>query len=157
MRAKIIDIRAKKITGMMVKLEEVSEVNLMSAWENYIEILQETDEIENLRECYGYCKNYGVEEGKISLDYFMGMDSESYNLVPRGFSEEVVPGGKYAVYIYRGKIDQKKIKEFNEDIYYRWLEEDGLTPLRNEGVEYYGAKYKHGEEDSEFEMWIPVK
>ena len=86
----------------------------------------------------------------------MGMEERDYDMIPLGFTEWTLPAGRYISYTYKGKVSPEKIEGFNRKIYEEWLSEDGVECTKNESIEYYGSKYKHGEEDSEFEIWIPI-
>jgi len=156
MRIEIID--KISLAGIKVSVDTLEKKKILGEyWKKYVDILIEADEIDNMRECYGYNENYVVEKGEVTFDYFIGMRKSSYNKIPQGFLEADIPEGKYAVYTYRGIRTPELLEEFYENIFYRWLREEGLVHRMNASFEYYDARYVHESGESELDIWVPVE
>lgn len=154
MRAEIRNIDDQRVAGMLIEVDsEKGETDFPGYWTEFFKILSETGNLDNYRISYGYSKNYVESGGKT---YLIAMGVEEYRVVPEGFTEDVIPGGRYAVYTYRGELNPQSVREFYDNIYCRWLKEDGLTPRRNECFEYYDSRFEEGSEGSEYDVWVPV-
>lgn len=156
MRIEVID--KISLAGIKVEVDSLEKKKSMKEyWKKYVDILVEAGEIDNMRECYGYNENYIIKDGGVTFDYFIGMRKISYNKIPQGFLEADIPEGKYAVYTYRGIVTPELLEEFYENIFYRWLREEGLVHRINASFEYYGARYVCESGESEFDIWVPVE
>jgi AraC family transcriptional regulator len=78
--------------------------------------------------------------------------SASAAAVPDGMVRLTVPGGKFAVFTYRGPISA--FSAFVEDLWRRVLPAAGLTPRAAPDFEEYGA-YFHPERGP-VHVWVPV-
>jgi len=96
------------------------------------------------------------KKGEGTSSTTLSMRGEDYRKIPEGFIEDVIPGGRYAVYTYKGEMTPESVREFYNNIYYRWLAEDGLSPSRNECFEHYDSRFKEGSGKSEYDIWVPV-
>lgn len=150
-------IRERIIRGKRVRVRDLDSVNLREQWKGYIMDLLEIKELSNLKRCYGYRSHYDFSGDEIVFEYFIGMKTEDYDNPPVGFEEEVIPGGRYAVYTYRGYLTREGMKEFYTNIFYRWLKEEELEHRMDASFEYYDERYVEGDSKSEFEVWVPIK
>jgi AraC family transcriptional regulator len=66
-----------------------------------------------------------------------------------------LPGGKYSVFHYKGSnVHAPKVFQY---ILQQWLPSSGYKLDDRPHFEILGDKYKNGQDDSEEEIWIPVK
>ncbi|TBX70068.1 AraC family transcriptional regulator [Flavobacterium silvisoli] len=76
-------------------------------------------------------------------------------LIPDGMEKLVIPGGLYAVFLYKGiPADAEPFFRF---IFTEWLPTSGYVLDNRPHFEILGAKYQHNHPDSEEEVWIPIK
>ncbi len=157
MKARIVSIEEIRVAGKLVEADsQKGDTDFPGAWKEYFEVLSKTGNLDWGREYFGYSKNYMERGGRTTFDYLISMRIDDYREVPHGFIKEIIPGGRYAIYTYRGELDSQRVREFYDNIYFRWLREDGLTPSRNECFEYYDSRFKEGTEESEYDVWVPV-
>lgn len=157
MKANIKTIDSLRLAGIMVKVDsEKGETDFSKYWTEFFKVLSTTGNLDGYRESFGYSKNYVEEGGRSLFDYLISMRVEDYRKIPEGFIEDVIPGGRYAVYTYMGEMTPERVKEFYNNIYYKWLAEDGLSPSRNECFEHYDSRFKEGSRKSEYDIWVPV-
>ena len=157
MRANIKTMEDLKVAGMLIKVDsKEGKTDIPKRWIEFMKILGETENMENFKECFGYSKNYMEEEGRVTFDYLISIKASDYREIPEGFAEDVIPGGKYAVYTYKGKLSPERVEEFYGNIYCKWLIEDDLSSGKNECFEYYDERFKEGSDESEFDVWVPV-
>jgi len=75
--------------------------------------------------------------------------------IPTGFKTFVIPEGLYAVFIHKGLVsDFPKTMNY---IMSQWLPHSDYSLEDRPHFELLGDKYKNNSEDSEEEVWIPIK
>ena len=77
-----------------------------------------------------------------------------FEFVPDGMETLIIPGGEYAVFIYRG--DPRNASPLFQYIFSKWLPGSGYRLDERPHFEILGEKYKHNDADSEEEIWIPI-
>jgi AraC family transcriptional regulator len=76
-------------------------------------------------------------------------------IVPEGFNEVVLQEGLYAVFSYKGSSNRGE--EVFKSIFCDWLPSSEYSIDDRPHFEILGEKYIQGSDDSEEEIWIPVK
>lgn len=75
--------------------------------------------------------------------------------VPEEMETFVLPGGLYAVFLYKGA--SSAFAPTFQYIFHTWLPASGYVIDHRPHFEVLGAGYKNDHPDSEEEIWIPVK
>jgi AraC family transcriptional regulator len=75
--------------------------------------------------------------------------------VPDGLEPYLMPGGLYAVFLYKG--DSAAAGSFFNYIYGTWIPASAYEVDKREHFQVMGAGYKNNDPDSEEEFWVPVK
>lgn len=75
--------------------------------------------------------------------------------IPAGMESLLIPGGLYAVFIYKGKPSEAQAAY--QYIYGSWLPKSAYKLDDRPHFALMGAKYKGEHPDSEEELWVPVK
>lgn len=75
-------------------------------------------------------------------------------VVPDGLEAFIIPGGLYAVFNYKGTAEEAA--PFYQAIFMEWLPGSKYALDTRPHFEVMGSKYKHGDPESEEEIWIPV-
>lgn len=78
-----------------------------------------------------------------------------FDSVPHGIETFTIPAGKYAVFHYKG--NSKNAPEVFRYILAEWLPQSGYSLDNRPHFEILGDKYKNGADDSEEDIYIPVK
>lgn len=81
------------------------------------------------------------------------LDNDAH--LPDGFSELIVPAGRYAVFVYKG--DHLGAAAAYQYIYRDWMKETGNTLDDRPHLSVIGSKYIFNHPESEEEIWIPVR
>jgi AraC family transcriptional regulator len=83
------------------------------------------------------------------------LEVEDFDKIPAGMEPLVTTGGLYAVFIHRGPSSA-----FTATITYifeEWMPASGYEADHREQFEILGEKYKRESDDSEEEVWIPIR
>jgi AraC family transcriptional regulator len=75
--------------------------------------------------------------------------------IPEGMERLLMPGGLYAVFLYRGASNAAE-PAFRY-IFNSWLPDSDYLLDNRPHFEVLGEKYKNDDPDSEEELWIPVR
>jgi AraC family transcriptional regulator len=89
------------------------------------------------------------------FEKWAAIEVTDFNSVPDGFETIALPGGLYAVFIHRGPASEGPRTYgyiFNE-----WLPKSAYILDDRPHFALMGEKYKNDSQDSEEEIWIPVK
>lgn len=78
-----------------------------------------------------------------------------FNTVPEGMETFDLEGGMYAVFYYKGN-PANAARVFGY-IMKEWLPQSGYVLDNRPHFEVLGEKYKNGSDESEEEIWIPIK
>ena len=105
--------------------------------------------------CYGLSDNMNMDTE--TFDYTIGMERESYTEVPEGFEEVKLPANKYAVYTFKGKIAGDNVSRFIGDIHMKWMPEEKLEYAAEYSFEYYDERWQDDSDDSELDIYVPIK
>ncbi len=79
---------------------------------------------------------------------------KDFDHIPEGMEAVILPGGTYAVFIYKGLNTDTRIFQY---IFSEWLPASQFVLDNRPHFEVLGDKYKNGDPDSEEEIWIPVR
>lgn len=97
-------------------------------------------------------KNFNPHTEFTKLAMIETFDFES---IPEGMETLIIEGGLYAVFIHKGFIsDFPKTAHF---IFEQWLPNSDYQLDQREHFELLGEKHIHNDENSEEEVWIPIK
>ena len=100
----------------------------------------------------GYYENFNPANEFVK---WAGVEVSSFENIPDGMEGYVLKGGKYAVFDYKG--NPKNGGEAFKYIFQEWLPESGHVLDDREHFEVLGEKYKNDNDESEEEIWVPIK
>ena len=78
-----------------------------------------------------------------------------FDYVPDGMESLILSPGLYAVFQYKGKVSEAS--DTFKYIYYEWLPGSGYVLDNRPHFEILGEKYGNDDDNSEEEIWIPIK
>jgi AraC family transcriptional regulator len=97
----------------------------------------------------------GENEDWLFIDV-VGLPVSSTDNIPEGMTYKVVPAHRYAKFVHKGPIS--KIMETYNYIWQEWLPNSGKEyDWEACAVEWYDERFKMESEDSEFDIYIPIK
>lgn len=146
MKAKIVTLEKTKVMGIVYRgKNENNEIPEM--WNVFNKRFKEIPN-PDMRAFYGLC--YGFENGG-SFAYMAGLAVDQFETIPNGMEVVERPGGKYAVFTFKDKLE--KIGQFWDEIYKTYLKENELTPMTGMTFELYDERF---EKTGECDIYIPV-
>lgn len=125
---------------------------IMQLWQ---EFLPRSVEIKNSLDKGVFYGFQGMVDGSDSV-YIACTEVSTFDDVPEGMVSWTIPAGKYAVFTCKG-IPESLDDTFDEKLYTNWLPSAELEPSANYYVEIYDQRFRPGSEDSEVDLWVPVK
>jgi len=75
--------------------------------------------------------------------------------IPEGMTSRTVPACDYAVFEHKGALDT--LQKTYDYIYREWLPASEFEMAQHDDFEWYDERFKYGQPDSIFEIWIPIK
>jgi len=162
----------KKIEPEIVELDEMTVVGLSSLvssecnlihqlWERFMVRESEVKDVAipkvGLEVSFDSKKMASKGEQEI-YEFFVivGLPVKSTVNIPEGMTYKHIPPHKYAKFVHRGPIS--KIMETYNYIFNGWLPQSGQEyDLQQCEVEWYDERFKIESEDSEFDIYIPIK
>jgi AraC family transcriptional regulator len=89
------------------------------------------------------------------FEKWASVEVTDFNKIPEGMETITLPGGLYAVFLYKGPASEgAKTYQY---IFGTWLPNSDYLVDTRPHFALMGEKYKNEEPDSEEELWIPVK
>lgn len=96
-------------------------------------------------------ENFSAEK---TFEKWAGAEVDSFENLPEGLDQLIIPAGKYAVFHYKGLPTDNRIFQL---IYSQWLPTSEFELDQRPHFEVLGEKYKNGSPDSEEDIYIPIK
>lgn len=100
----------------------------------------------------GFFKNFNPHA---NFEKWAAVEVSDHANVPDGLEAFTIPGGLYAVFNYKGTAEDAA--PFYQAIFTQWLPASGYVLDSRPHFEVMGSKYKHGDPESEEEVWIPIQ
>lgn len=154
---KVIERGEIKLVGMMERIVMPNNT-IPQLWEEFNKRFSEIKNIVGMP-CYGVADNMATEV--YSFDETVGVEVSSFEDIPDGMVTKVIPAKKYLVFTHKGLIVGKK-GEMNLTSTYEKIYGDILPSLDFEvdndfNFELYDERFSHDSEESEFDIYVPVK
>ena len=99
-----------------------------------------------------YFENFNPQKEFLKM---AGVEVNSLENISDEMEAYVLETGKYAVFNYQG--NPNKGGEAFQYIFQEWLPNSGFSLDNRPHFEILGAKYKNDSDDSEEEIWIPIR
>ena len=96
------------------------------------------------------------EQKEFEFFHLVGLAVSSTEDLPEGMSYKNVPAHKYAKFVHKGLLS--KLPDTYHEIFYQWLPSSEYT-YDGSGcdLEWYDDRFKLNSEDSEFDIYVPIK
>lgn len=165
MEPKIIERQAFKVIGIEIKTNHLScQSQVTQEWQSDARrtLLKKVNNIKEKDVFYGICSGFGNTctcaggEGAGSSDFSYFCCTEVTNLenIPEGLTGKEIKGGKYAVFAVKGGL--QAIKKTTRYVFNSWLPNTSFELADLPDLEKYGKNWNN-DENSEMELWIPLK
>lgn len=96
-------------------------------------------------------ENFSIKK---TFEKWAGAEVESFEKLPQGLDQIIIPAGEYVVFHYKGLPSDSRIFQW---IYSQWLPASEFELDHRPHFEVLGDKYKNRSLDSEEDIYIPVK
>jgi len=83
------------------------------------------------------------------------IETSEYENIPEDMETRILDSGLYAVFVHKGMA--KDFPKTSQYIFSQWLPNSDYELDQREHFELLGAKYNPTDENSEEEVWIPIK
>ena len=83
------------------------------------------------------------------------IETSEFENIPEDMETRILGGGLYAVFVHKGMA--KDFSKISQYIFNQWLPNSDYELDQREHFELLGAKYNPNDENSEEEVWIPIK
>lgn len=156
MKPRIETIAVKKLIGKHLTMS-LSANQTAELWRSF---MQTRKEIKNAvgTELYSiqiYDPQYFTDfKFNTEFEKWAATEVTDINNIPAGMEAFTLPGGLYAVFLYKGLSTDTRIFQY---IFGTWLPGSGYTLDNRPHFEILGEKYKNEDPDSEEAIWIPIK
>ena len=149
------NFRAFKAVGMKYTGQNMNN-EIPQMWDVFI---KRAGEIKNLKEggyYYGVCSPMSQNSAERGFDYIACREVNNFDDVPEGMVTCDIPEGKYAVHTYKGSI--ANIKTIYDFIFGKWIKETEMkVDSDRSDFELYDERFKGNADDSELDIYIPIK
>ncbi len=153
MNYKVIEKDEIKLVGMMERIVMPNNtIGLL--WEKFNSRFGEIKNTVNNMVCYGVADNMAEP---ISFDETVATEVSDFEDIPEGMIAKIIPARKYLVFTHKGLITDGSLMKTYEKIY------SEIPPALEFKIDYdfnfelYDERFSHDSEESEFDIYVPVK
>jgi predicted transcriptional regulator YdeE len=91
----------------------------------------------------------------LTMHYLAGAAAPDSLVLPEGFSEFIVPAGKYLFFTHAGPIEG--IGATANELYTNYLPSSGLVPRSAPHLELYDERFDHESATCEMDLLVPIQ
>ena len=154
MEPKFLEKHAFTVVGMRYFGSNPNN-DIPKLWDRFIPRTCEITHRCNDTICFGVCFPPEDKSEDGEFEYVAGVETPANAPVPDGMVKRTVPAGKYAVFTHKGPVE--KIDETMKFIAGDWHPKSGYTLAERPDFELYDHRFNADQEDSEFDIYIPLK
>lgn len=154
---KIQHIGAMKIIGLRQNMSFATNTT-PELWRNFMPRLKEIEGRidENRISMQQYPEGFFREFSPAAVfEKWAGVEVTGFNAIPPAMETFTIPGGLYAIFHYKG--NPGNAPDVFRYILAEWLPQSGYTLDIRPHFEILGERYKNGADDSEEDIYIPIK
>lgn len=153
---KIKKLDKKKLIGLNIKMS-LFHNKTEEVWRKFMPRINEIENklTQNKISMQIYPSNYYKEFSPMNeFEKWATVEVSNFNAIPNGMKSFILEKGFYAVFNYTGSSSDSTIFEY---IFSKWLPNSDYQIDNRPHFEVLGEKYKNNDENSEEEIWIPIK
>ena len=156
MEPKFVEKEAFKVVGMR-DMFTMQNNTIPQLWEAFAPRIKEVTGNEEMPVCYGvcFCDPADPMEPNAEFEQIASVEGVEGREVPKGMIERKIEASKYAVFTHKGKIDS--LGDTYGYIYGVWAIKSGHKIKAGNMFEMYDERFKHGKDDSEMDIYIPIE
>jgi AraC family transcriptional regulator len=163
MEPEIVELGEMTVVGIQSLIS--SKHNLIpKLWEKFMSRDKEVKHMSNKNAAFGVSFDMQEipsegEDAKKEYQFFylVGLAVDGTNNIPEGMTYKKVLAHKYAKFTHKGLLS--KLTETYNDIFSKWLPASEYTydPVTGCDLEWYDNRFKMDSEESEFDIYVPIK
>ena len=157
MQTRIELIPEKKLAGKRLTMS-FSDNQTARLWQSFMprrkEILNNVSADLISMKIYPHSFDFTFADTGAEFDKWAAVEVSDFKNVPAGMETYILPGGIYAVFLYKGSSTDTSIFQY---IFGTWLPGSIYAVDNRPHFEVLGEKYKNNDPSSEEEIWIPVR
>ncbi|MHB9133993.1 MAG: GyrI-like domain-containing protein [Armatimonadota bacterium] len=154
MEPKIVDKEAMLVVGLKYTGKNEHR-EIPALWDDFLPRCREVQHIAEPNVCLGVC---GDMQADGAFSYLAGVPVTVEADISEGMVAWHVPAAKYAVFTHRGPLDgENSLASTNAYIYREWLPASGYQRADTPDLELYDHRFAFGQEQSEMDIYIPIK
>lgn len=157
MQPDITSIPAKKLVGMQTKMS-LSDNKTTELWQRFMsrhrEIKNALADVKYSVQVYDPEMDYDNFTPHTVFDKWATVEVSDYLDIPAGMEMLLLPGGMYAVFLYRGT--PAAFHHMVQYIFGVWLPDSAYQLDGRPHFEVLDDRYRHDDPNSEEEVWVPV-
>ena len=156
MKPKIVERDEMKVIGLKCETT-MKENTIPQLWGQFNTVCNRVPNRTSDRFALGICPYVKMEDfdEETPFEYIAGFTVDSFDNVPEDMVAYVVPAARYAVFTHRGALNT--LQDTYNAIFSSALSENGMELDSKDQLELYDDRFKYGEQDSEFDIYIPIK
>jgi len=158
MQPRIETIPKKKLVGKSIKMS-LANNKTTELWRSFMPQKKEINNIvgANLYSMQIYDKSLNFNDFNPQTEFTKCamIETSDFENIPENMETRILVGGLYAVFIHKGMA--KDFPKTSQYIFGQWLPNSDFELDQREHFELLGAKYNPNNENSEEEVWIPIK
>jgi len=157
MEPKILTLTEKKLIGKSLKMTLAGN-KTPELWRSFMPVRKEirnnvTSDLISMQ-VFDKSLDFKNFSPDTTFEKWAAVEVTDFNFVPGEMGTFILPGGLYAVFLYRGLSTDTSIFRY---IYNTWLPGSNYAVDSRPHFEVLGEKYKNMDTSSEEEIYIPVR
>jgi len=156
MEAKIVSKEAIKVIGMSVRTTQ-KENTIPQLWNRFNPLACSIKNQVVPGVALGICPHTDMKDfnEETEFEYIAGMEVTSLTDIPEGMLSYEVPAQRYAVFTHKGSLET--LGDTYKAIYSDWFAKNDYEFKPGAEFELYDERFKFGAEDSEMDIYVPIK
>ena len=157
MEPEIRTVAEKKLVGKRLSMSFTNNLT-QQLWQSFMPVKKEITGVmgADLYSLQNYPPGFFTPfNPAATFEKWATVEVAGFKKLPPGLETLILPAGLYAVFIHKGPASEGA--GTFQYIFQTWLPASGYELDDRPHFEVMGAKYKNDEQDSEEEVWIPVR
>lgn len=154
---RIETIPSRKLIGMHIRMSLLDN-RTAEVWRSFMPRRREIHSLTNdlfSMQVFGDSYCFDPVDPEAPFEKWAAVEVAEREFIPAGMESFELPGGKYAVYTYRGSSAQAA--DVFRYIFGTWLPDSGYILDNRPHFEILGERYRNNDPESEEEIWIPIR
>ena len=158
MQPRIEILSEKKLVGKSLKMSLIND-KTAELWKSF---MPERKMIKNTvgsdfisMQVYDKSLNFKDFNPQTEFIKYAMIETSKFENIPKEMETRILEGGLYAVFVHKGMA--KGFPKTSQYIFNQWLPNSEYELDQREHFELLGTKYNPTDENSEEEVWIPIK